>query len=109
MAKTITLRGHSFTVINPNTERARRIIRAWEYSDEVDLDDAYGRYSSAKKYAYDYCRELERRFNSYSGRITGHNMMQFTYAFRGDGDDGRKYLIYITKDHDYAIDVTDLE
>ena len=100
MAKTINLNGHNYTVINPNTERARHIVHAWEWSNEVDLDDAYGRYSGAKARGYEYCRERERECNSYNGRITGHNTCNV-------GE--KRYLIYITHYSDYAIDITDYE
>ena len=103
MAKTITLHGHNYTVINPSTERARHIYRAYIRSNEATLDEAYGRYSHAKANAYEYCREREREFNSYDGVITGHNTCTFSYAFSG-WCEGKKYLVYITKDHDYAID-----
>ena len=108
MAKTINLNGHNYTVINPKTERARQIIHAWDCSTEVDLDDAYGRYSSAKARAYEYCRERERECNSYNGRITGHNICTFSYAFRCVVGE-KRYLIYITHCSDYAIDITDYE
>lgn len=103
MAKTINLHGHNYTVINPTTERAQRIWRAYNYSSDATLDEVYGRYSNAKAYAYEYCREREREFNSYDGVITGHNTCAFSYAFTGYCE-GKKYLIYITKDGDYAID-----
>ena len=103
MAKTITLHGHDYVVINPSTERAQRILRAFLRSDEATLDEAYGRYSQAKANAYEYCRSREREFNSYDGVITGHNCMTFSYAFTGYCE-GKKYLVYITKDYDYAID-----
>ena len=108
MAKTINLYGHNYTVINPNTERARQIVRAWEYSCDVDLDDAYGRYSHAKRNAYEYCREREQECQSYSGRITGHIACTFSYAFMCRVG-AKSYLVYITHCNDYAIDVADFE
>jgi len=108
MAKTINLNGHNYSVINPNTERARQIVRAWTCSWDVDLDDAYGTYSRAKENAYEYCRQRERECNSYNGRITGHNSSVFSYAFTCKVGD-KMYLIYITHCNDYAIDITDFE
>ena len=103
MAKTITLHGHTYTVMSPKSQQARRVWDSYMRSDEVDLRDAYGRCSRAKENAYEYCRAREREFNSYDGVITGHNSSTFSYAFTGRYE-GKKYLIYITKDHDYAID-----
>ena len=103
MAKIITLHGHSYRVMNPQTQKAQRVLKAYLRSDEATLDEAYGRYSHAKANAYEYCRQREREFDAYDGVITGHNTCIFSYAFTG-WCEGKKYLIYITKDHDYAID-----
>ena len=103
MAKTINLNGHNYTVINPNTERARHILRAFERSSDVELCDVYGRYSNAKANAYRYCRDREREFGSYNGVITGYNTCTFSYAFTGFAE-GKHWLIYITVAGDYAID-----
>lgn len=103
MAKTITLHGHNYTVMSAKTQRAKDVWNAYMRSSEVDLRDAYGRCSRVKENAYEYCRAREREFNSYDGVITGHNSHTFSYAFTGRYE-GKKYLIYITKDHDYAID-----
>jgi len=104
MAKTISLHGHNYTLISPKTQFAERIKSNFNNSSDVDLRDAYGSYSRAKENAYAYCREREREFSSYNGVIASHNSMQFTYAFTG-WCDGKLYLIYITKDHDYALEI----
>lgn len=104
MAKTITLHGHTYTVINASTERAHHIYRAYLRSNDATLDEAYGRYSVYKARAYEYCRDREREFNSYDGVITGHNTCTFSYAFTGKDENDKKWLIYITKERDYAID-----
>lgn len=103
MAKTITLNGHNYTVINANTERAHHIHKAYLRSYDSSLDSVYGRYSHAKANAFEYCRAREREFNSYDGVITGYNTCAFSYAFTGYCE-GKKYLVYITKGGDYAID-----
>lgn len=99
MAKTITLNGHNYTLMTPS--QAQRAYRAFERSDDVILDDVYGRCSRAKERAYEYCRDREREMNSYNGVITGHNTCTFSYAFTG-WCEGKQYFVYITKDHDYA-------
>ena len=103
MAKTINLHGHNYRVINPKTERAQRIFKAWLNSWCSTLREAYDRYSDKKADAYEYCLEREREFSSTDGYITGHSTCAFSYAFSGYCE-GKKYLIYITKDYDYAID-----
>lgn len=100
---TIKLHGHNYVVVNPSTSRAQNMYRNYVRSNDATLDEVYGRYSSAKARAYEYCREREREFSSYDGVIAGYNTCQFSYAFTG-WCEGKKYLIYITKDADYAID-----
>ena len=104
MSKVIRLHDHNYVVINPNTERACAIKRAFHWSNEVELGDAYGTYSGAKARAYEYCRAREREFGSYDGKITGHNTCTFSYAFTG-WCEGKLYLIYITHCNDYAIEI----
>ena len=104
MAKTISLHGHNYTVISAKTQFANRIKRQFDSSYDSDLRDVYGSYSRAKENAMDYCRAREREFSSYDGVITSHNCMQFTYAFTG-WCEGKLYLIYITKCHDYALEI----
>lgn len=108
MAKTINLHGHNYRVISPNTQFAQRIYDSFCNSSDIELSDVYGSYSYAKARAYAYCRERERECDSYNGVITGHNSMCFSYAFT-TWQDGKKYLVYITKDHDSAIDITSME
>lgn len=103
MPKTVKLHGHDYVVINPSAERAQQIMRAFERSNDVTLDDAYGRYSHAKRNAYEYCVAREREFGSFNGVITGHNTCTFSYAFTGLDESGKRWLIYITVAHDYAI------
>ena len=108
MAKIINLHGHNYEVISATTQRARRIYDSFCDSSDTDLSDVYGRYSQAKVNAYRYCRDRERECGSYNGVIASHCIMQFTYAFT-TWQDGKKYLVYITKDHDYVICLDDME
>ena len=99
---TVKLHGHNYTVIRPHTKNAQRIIEMFNNSSDVELRDVYGSYSRAKENAYAYCRDREREFGSYNGVITGHNSMQFSYAFTGICE-GQWYLIFITRWGDYAV------
>ena len=101
MAKTINLHGHTYRVMTPSY--ARSAYEKFCRSTDVCLSDVYGRCSNAKENAYRYCRDREREFNSYDGVITGYNTCAFSYAFTGDCE-GKTYFVYITKDHDYAIE-----
>ena len=103
MAKRINIAGHTYEVMSPKTDRARSIKNAFEWSSDFTLRDVYGRYSQAKENAYAYCRSREAEANSVDGCITGANTCQFSYAFTCEWE-GIRYLIYITKNHDYAIE-----
>ena len=104
MAKTIQLNGHTYEVMRPSY--ARQAYEKFCNSSDVDLDDVYGRCSQAKRNAYEYCRAREREFNSYNGVIASYCIMNFTYAFTG-WCEGKKYFVFITKSHDYAIAMED--
>ena len=100
---TINLHGHNYTLLSPKTSRARNMLNNYLRSYNSGLYDVYGTCSQAKRNAYEYCLAREREFGSSDGVIAGHNCMAFSYAFTGMCE-GKKYLIYITKDADYAID-----
>lgn len=105
MAKTIKLYGHNYEIVNPNTQRAKDMFHKFLRSYDSCLDDVYAyHHSRAKDNAYEYCREREREFNSLDGVITSYNTWMFTYAFTGKDEEGKKWLIYIMPNHDYAID-----
>lgn len=104
MAKTINLHGHNYTVMTKSQARSayQRFLRSYD----ATLDCVYGRCSQAKVRAYEYCRDREREFDAYDGVITGYNTCTFSYAFTGCFE-LKRYFVYITKDHDYAIALED--
>lgn len=101
MAKTINLHGHNYTVMTPSY--AKGAYDKFCRSSDYELSDVYGRCSRAKENAFEYCRSREREFDSYNGVITGYNTCTFSYGFTG-WCEGKKYFVYITKDHDYVIE-----
>lgn len=106
MAKTIQLNGHTYEVMRPSY--ARQAYEKFCNSSDVDLYDVYGRCSQAKRNAYEYCRARERELNSYNGVIASYCIMHFTYAFTGWWE-CKKYFVFITKSHDYAIPMDSLQ
>lgn len=106
MAKTIKLHNHNYTVMTP--AQAKDVYRRYSNSDNYYLWHVYGSFSQAKANAYEYCRSRQAEFNGHNGRIVSHCIMQFTYAFTGFYE-GEEYLVYITKDHDYAIKMDALQ
>ena len=61
-----------------------------------ELHEVYGKYSSAKASAMQYCKELQNNMNGYDGRICSANTFQFTYAFQYINESGKHCLAYIT-------------
>lgn len=53
-------------------------------SKACNLEDVYGRYSEAKKNAYEWCRERCELKHGYYFRIISHNMFQFTVGYLYD-------------------------
>ena len=101
MAKTITLYGHSYEQVTA-PKRIQRMQDAFNASYCSRLDEVYGSYSGAKARAIEYCYAREREFGSLNGVITSYCTCFFTYAFTGEDEFGRLWLIYITPNHDYA-------
>jgi len=69
---------------------------------ETDIYGAYDRPSSRKIQAWEYCKELMRKYDGRGIFILGHNCMAFSVGFVGYID-GLKYFFYITKDYDRAM------
>ena len=62
-----------------NTARAN--IGAWNKSRYTDLNSAYGRCSTAKRNAWEYCEDLCRKKNGTDLRIISRNCYRFTAGF----------------------------
>lgn len=77
--------------------------KAYLRSDATHLSDVYGRWSSAKQSAYDYCRNLFDRLDGKGFTIVSSNTFMFTVGFDyKDLDTGEDMFAYITRDHDYC-------
>lgn len=91
-----------------NTQQLRSAFTQYGYimtglwHGERSLDEAYGRYSSAKARAWDYCIDLMKEYDGNGIVILGHNCMTFSVGFIGYID-GLKHFFYITRDHDRAL------
>ncbi len=78
--------------------------------DGVNLWDVYGRYSNAKEWAYDRCRQIMYKYNGKGGVIMTHNAQIFTFAFIGDNPEtGEAAFFYITPNYHRYINITDAE
>lgn len=87
-----------------NRRLALKNYDAYQRSTSYELYDVYGRCSSAKMKAWDYCKELMYKFNGYGLKIISHNGYQFTAGFMFE-EDGKTMFMYISKSHDIAVEV----
>lgn len=67
------------------------------------LDDCYGRYSYAKRRAYNYCVELCKKYDGFNLCITSYNTFCFTVSFDFIHPDTGEYMrAIITRAHNNA-------
>lgn len=84
------------------TKRNQSIVDRYNRSDEYELYQAYGSISSAKMKAWEYCKELCYKKTGTGLKIISHNSFQFTAGFTYE-ENGKKYLMYISKAMDLPI------
>lgn len=91
------------------TARERTALSRYEdykRSNATDLSDVYGRYSTAKARAWNYCKDLMRQHEGWGLRIITHNGFMFTAGFEfTDPETGVLMFMYITKTYDEAVEV----
>ena len=66
-------------------KREREIEDTYSYSHVTALEQCYGRFSEAKRYAFENCRNLHAMLDCadlwrYEYRIISHNGFNFTYG-----------------------------
>lgn len=66
------------------TKKQKGMLWQYYHSNDTQLDDCYGHWSTAKSRAYDWCENKRIALHGYSERIPSHNTKQFTYAFMFD-------------------------
>lgn len=86
------------------TKANKSHYEAYLRSSATSLTDVYGKCSSAKVKAWDYCRDLMVKKNGYDLRIISANGYMFTAGFMFE-EDGHLMFMYITKSKDLAIEV----
>ena len=83
------------------TQKQREMLDSYERADNSgELYQVYGRFSSAKREALDYCKSVRAQLDGYDPRIPSANSFIFTYAFRYIDEDGDEALAYITPNYD---------
>lgn len=96
------------TDLNPNTQKAKRMVRAYDNAKYSDIFKAYGKPSSTKvETFYAIKKEMSLR-NGYGMRITGAGSDYYSCAYKYvDPKDGCTYLIYETYANTYRIKLED--
>ena len=84
------------------TKRNENIVRRYERSDKYELYQCYGSISSAKLKAWEYCKELCYKKSGTGLKVISYNGFQFTAGFKYE-EDGKLYLMYISKEMDLPI------
>lgn len=86
------------------TKEARYITEQYKRSKATCLADVYGRYSSKKVEAFDYCRRLMAEHDGSDLRILSANTYIFTAAFQFmNKETGEAMLMYITPSKDKEV------
>lgn len=108
--KTTTKSIKGFTVVKPNTNKAKTILYFYRYCNKgTSIFEAYQRPSHAKVVAKMYCDELATKYNATERKIVAANSMIFTYCFTFYKKNKRTgeikhYIAYITKNHNYLLE-----
>ena len=95
----------TYEVSKADKRKALAHYDAYKRSSSYELYDVYGRYSSAKARAWDYCKGLMNDHGGYGLKIISANGYQFTAGFMIDMCDGSKLFAYITKSGMYCVEV----
>ena len=86
------------------SKREVEMVERYYDADDTDIYDAYDRPSKAMRDAFRRCVNMKCEMNGNDLRITGHSSYRFSCAFRYFNN-GVEFLRYITKDHNYDINL----
>lgn len=83
-----------------NTKLMREVAkRFFTLEHPQTLEQCYDSYSVEKARAFNYCKELQSKYNGVHGRVISFNTFCFAYAFVGTIEN-RKAFFYITRYYD---------
>ena len=86
------------TIISKETKRGSEIWNHSKWVDGYELYDVYNKPSREKQEAWEYCKDLCKKYNGTNLHIVGHNVFAFAAAFNiGDK------VAYITQATNYLI------
>ena len=86
------------------TKRNAGIVASYNRSNYTELSQCYGRYSTKKQNAWEYCKALCKKYNGNGLKILSYNGYQFTAGFEFE-ENGKQYLMYISKSEDRQIEL----
>ncbi len=92
-----------FTMVNNTSKQGKDIIQNIS-PRYYDLWKCYNSFSFAKQKAYDYCKELQAKYNGFNGGISGYCITNFSYTFEFELE-GKKYKAWITKCNNYLVEL----
>lgn len=96
------------TILNKNTKKAKSFIDSYCLTsgkyENYDILTFYRKPSYNKIKAWNYCKELLINNNGNDLHICGGNSSVFSAGFRME-ENGKKYLIYITRENKYQIEL----
>ena len=87
-------------------KRDARIVESYNRSRVYSLSQCYGRFSSEKQSAWEYCQNLCRKKDGSGLKVISYNGWMFTAGFKYE-ENGKSYLMYITKSEDRPIELED--
>lgn len=97
---------NSFSTGKANERNASTHYGHYLRSRNTSLWDVYGRFSQAKRNAFDYCVDLMNELNGCDLRIISYNSQAFTVGFLfNHPETGRECFAYITKDYNRFCEV----
>ena len=93
-------------MLKGSTAKGQRIIAMYHRNEGYDLDDVYGRYSKAKRLAYEECLDWFRQDNESSNfHIGSHSAQVFTACWMYiDPETGHKIYRVETSRNTYRVD-----
>lgn len=96
------------TILNKNTKKAKALIDNYRYysgkQESYDILIFYQKPSLNKIKAWQFCKELTSKNNGNDLHICGGNSSTFSAGFTMV-ENNKKYLIYITRDNQYKIEL----
>lgn len=84
------------------TKKQQQMLAQYNNSNSSQLWQVYNNYSIYKAQAMARCKELQKHYNGYNGKITSYNSQKFSYAFTYiDSKTQKPMLYYITASNSY--------